>query len=241
MITLHDILTDLTYGEFTHLNIGNFLSEEHESEPDPKSYARFASNINLGLKAIYSEFLLATGKVYIQPDESINIYTLSYDYATTNTSSTQPTKYIIDTVNTPFEDNVLKIEGIIDADDNVLFLEDKFEEFQIKTPNYRSIELPWPNEFVGLLTVQYRATHPKILFDATMLPEDIEVAIPHALHEALLFYVASRQFSSLRNENGQEGNDFYQKYQAKMADVRRQGLYIQKEPSNWRFNANGWV
>ena len=240
MITLHDILTDLTYGEFTHLNIGNFLSEEHESEPDPKSYARFASNINLGLTAIYSEFLLAAEELYLQQYEGIGTYTLSYKYAASNAASAEPIKYIMDTVGNPFKDNLLKIEEAYDEAGNLLFLNNPEEPLSLFTPTYRSIQIPWPNEF-NMMAIQYRAKHPTIVFTALDDPKDIEIAIPHPLREALLFYVASRQFSSLHNENGQEGNDFYQKYQAKITDVRRQGLYIQTEPSNWRFAANGWV
>ena len=58
MITLHDVLTDLSYGEFQHLKVGNFYPEQHDSEPDPRSYAQFTSHVNKGLTAIFSRFPL---------------------------------------------------------------------------------------------------------------------------------------------------------------------------------------
>lgn len=240
MITLHDLLTDMTYGEFAQLNMGNFLPNEHESEPDPKSYAQLSSHINLGLKALYSEFYLSAAELYLQQYEQIGTYTLSYDYAVSNTASTQPIKYIVDTAENPFQDNILKIEEAYDELGNLLFLNDATEDLSLFTPTYRSVQIPWPNSF-NQVAIQYRATHPIIDFTALSDPTAIEVEVPHPLHEALMMYIASRVYQSLNNEGGQEGNDYFQKYYSKVADVRRQGLYVQPEPGNWRFAANGWV
>jgi hypothetical protein len=116
MITLDDVLRDLTYGEFSQLNLGNFLPDEHENEPDPKAYAQLCSWINLGLKAIYSEFWLATEEIEIQLYEAIGTYVISTDYSVTQ--GTQPTLYLIDSVSVPFTDNCLKIESVYDEEGN---------------------------------------------------------------------------------------------------------------------------
>ena len=206
MITLDDLLRDLTYGEFAQLNLGNFLPEEHENEPDPKSYAQLSSWFNLGLKLIYSEFLLASEEIYVRqyPDD-IDTYVLSYDYAVSNTASTQPIKYIIDTAEDPFNDNLLLIESVFEESGDQLFLNDSSEDFSLFTPTYRSLQIPVPNTF-DTIAVQYRAGHPKIDYTPTMAPADIEVAIPHSLHEALLWYVASRAYAAFNTDQGQEGN-----------------------------------
>lgn len=240
MITLDDLLRDLSYGELAQLNIGNFIPEEHESEPDPRSYAQLSSWINLGLKAIYSEFWLASAEIYIQQYEQIETYVLSYDYAVSNTAGSQAIKYIIDTTENPFQDNVLKIEAAFDEDGVELPMNDITEELSIHTPTYRSIQIPYPNN-ENMTAIQYRATHAKINFSSGMDPTAIEIAIPHPLHEALLWYVASRAFGSLGGDQGVEGNDYYQKYTNRVATVRQQGLYIQTEASNWRFDQNGWA
>lgn len=245
MITLDDVLRDLTYGEFSQLNLGNFLPEEHENEPDPKAYAQLCSWINLGLKAIYSEFWLASEEIEIQLYDSIGTYILSDDYAVTNTASTQPTKYIVDSISSPFTDNILKIENVYDEEGNELplndpnFVDEAGNPFSLYTPTYRELQVPWPNSY-NTLAVQYRATHPKIKYTYGMDPTAIEVKIPHALHEALLWYVASRGFGALGGDQGAEGNDYYQKFQNRVTEVKNQGLYIQTEPSNDRFADNGW-
>jgi len=196
MITLKDILTDLTYGEFSQLNLGRFLPDELESEPDPKSYAQLSSWINLGLKQLYSEFWLAKEELTLTMNAAIDTYTLSYDYAFSNTAGAEPVKYITDTVLNPFLDNILKIEEVWDDDATdlplvPLFLNDVTQELSLFTPSYRSIKIILPTEYTTL-TVKYRAAHAPIVYAVDMDPDNIEIVVPHPLHEALLWYVASR-------------------------------------------------
>lgn len=240
MITLDDLLRDLTYGELSQLSMGNFLPDEHESEPDPKSYAQLSSWLNLGLKAIYAEFWLASAEIYIQQYEQIETYIISSEYAVSNVTSLQPIKYIIDTAENPFKDNLLKIESVFDEEGVELPINDITEDLSVHTPTYRSVQVPYPNND-NMFAVQYRATHEKITYAPGMDPTAIEIAIPHPLHEALLWYVASRAFGSLGGDQGVEGNDYYQKYSNRIAQVRQQGLYIQTETTNWRFDQNGWA
>ncbi len=246
MITLDDILRDLTYGEFANLNIGRFLPDEDESEPDPASYAQLCSWVNLGLKNIYSTFFLASDELIIQQYDAITQYVLSYDYAFSNTGSIQDPKYLIDTVANPWKDNLLKIEAVYDEEGTQLPLNDgtavdsNNEANSLYTPNYRTLQIPYPVA-TNATSVEYRAGHEKIVYTSGMDPTGIEIAIPHPLHEALLWYIASRGFASINGDQGQEGNDYYRKFQARVTEVTDQGLYVQDEKSNSRFSTNGWV
>ena len=241
MTTLNDLLKDLTYGEFAQLNIGNFLPDEHESEPDPKSYEQLSSWFNIGLTNIYSEFLLATEELYITQIEEAYTYLLTYDYAVSNTASTKDPKYITDSAEAPFHDNMLKIECAFDYLGNPLAMNNSSDVESVYTPTYRSLQIPWPNEF-GIVTVQYRAGPAALVYASGMDPKAIDVPVPHPLREALLWYVASRAFSSLPDTQGSaEAADYYQKYVNRIATVRTQGLYIQDEETNTFFDMNGWV
>jgi len=241
MITLEKIYSDLTYGEFTHLNIGAFMQEEHESEPDPKNWAQLISWISLGLTSLYTEFLLQGREIYIQQDEAISEYFLEYRFAVTEPSVPgETTRYIVDSVASPFLDDVLRIEEVYDELGNKLFLNDHNEDLSIFTPSYKSIQVPWPNDF-NSLAVQYRANHREIIYTSGMDPATTEIHLPESHREALLFFVASRAFGSLNTDQGTEGNDYYRKYLAKISDIYRQGMYIQPEPANSRFEANGFA
>lgn len=241
MITLHDVLTDLTYGEFAQLKLANFLSTEHESEPDPKSYAQLCSHINIALKAIYTRFPLAVDEVYIQLSEEIALYHLSYEYAESNIAGLQPTKYIMDTIANPFPDNVLHIEEVYNEVGELLPLNNPEEDLSVFTPTYRTIQVPWPNNF-NTIAVQYQAGHPKIVYAKGMDATQIEVLIPHALHEALLFYIASRVLTGVTNNDGSNaGNSYYAKYKSRVDFVVDMGMYIQSEQTNTKFENRGFV
>jgi len=243
MITLHDLLSNMTYGEFSQLSLGNFLPDEHENEPNPKSYKQLTSHVNLGLTALYSEFVLVLEEIYIQLDEAITTYVLSFDYAVSNTASPidLADRYIVDTAEIPFNDNVLKVEEIYDDFGNRLFTNDDTEDLSIMTPTYRTLQVPWPNAW-NVIAVQYRANHKRVSVTSATDLTSIEIFVPPQLEEALMFYVASRVFASLPgNADSSESNDYFRKYQSKIQEVRHQGLYTQPESGSWRFGDNGWV
>jgi hypothetical protein len=236
-MTLLELLQDLSYGEFQQLKLGNLIPGEFESEPDPTSYSQFMSHVNLGLNSIYKRFFLSSKEIYIQQYEEIEEYIIHSRYAESNTESTEPTKYIQDSVTNPFEDDLLKIEQCYDEAGTLLFLNDPSEDLSIFTPTYRSIQIPWPNEF-NVIAVQYRADHPRLKYVYGMDPETIEVMVPNALQEALIFYIANRAFGTIE---GQEGQSYFMKYENSCKGVEKYGLQIQGEPGDWRFDQHGWV
>lgn len=242
MTTLSDLLKDLTYGELKQLSVGNFLPDELDSNPDPKSWELLLSYINLGLKEIYKRFCLSAKEIYIEQDISIETYLLSSTYAQSNTASLIPLvdRFIADSVSNPFQDDILKIEQCYDEAGNLLFLNDPTEDLSIFTPSYRSIQIPYPNEF-DTLAVQYRASHPKVVYSSGMDPLLIELELPESLHEALLYYIGNRAFASLNTDQGVEGNDYWQKFNDSCDRVNLLGLYVQPEVGNFRFDNAGWV
>lgn len=239
-MTLLDLFKDLTYGELSQLSFGNMMPDDNESEPDPKAYAQLISHINRGLTALYSRFLLQAKEIYIQQYEEFEIYELHSKYAASNVASTEPIKYIEDSVANPFLDDILKIEECYDEVGNKLFLNDVTEELSIFTPSYRSIQIPYPNDF-NMLAVQYRANHPRIDYVRGMDPSAIEIHMPGTLYEALLFYIAHRVFGAQNTDGGVEGNDYWKKYNNICVEAETKGLYIQAEPGDWRFDHKGWV
>lgn len=238
MITLQDIFHDLSSGEFSNLQLGDFTVDDPASEPDPRSYPQLLRHLNLGLTALYSRFLLRSEEVYVQLYEQIAIYTLDYRWAVSNVASAENPKYIIDTVADPFGDNILKIEEVYDEGGNLLRLNDPQEELSIFTPRYNAIQVPWPNDF-NTLAVQYRADHPTIKYTEGMNAAATYVEVPRQLREALLFYIAARVYAAINTEKP-EANDYYRKYMAKVDEVTEQGLYITTDQDNFRFTEGGW-
>jgi len=239
-MTLLELMKDLTYGELAQFKIGNLLPGERDSEPDPTRYEQLISHINLGLLAIYKRFFLSSKEIYIQQYSQIATYVLSSKYAQTNIASAEPIKYIMDTVQNPFLDDVLKIEEVYDEEGNKLPMNDVTEDLSVFTPNYRSVQVPYPVD-ANTMAVQYRAAHPKIIYTRDINPAEIEVEVPNSLHEALLYYVASRYATSVGGDGGNEGNTYFQKFEDSCNKVDEYGLEVQAEPGDWRFDQGGWV
>jgi len=237
-MTLLDIFKDLSYGELQNTAIGNLMPDDNESQPDPRSYNQILSHLNRALTKIYSRFLLSAKEIYVELHEEIAIYVLESKYAQTNVASLEDPKFIADSAENPFEDDILKIEQCYDELGNVLFLNDDTEELSIFTPSYKSIQVPYPNDW-NTVAVQYRAAHPKVEWTINTDANLVEVAVPEALYEAVLYAIAARAVP--RFDGGGEGGEFMQKYEMACQAVEKQGLHIQSEVSNWRFDQNGWV
>lgn len=238
MITLHDIFVDLSGGEFSNLKIGAFALGDPDSEPDPRTYLQLIRHINLGMTALYTEFLLRSDECYIQLHEEIAIYKIDYRFAESNIAGSEPTKYIMDSVANPFPDNLLKIEEVYDEEGNQLYLNDPDQDLSVYTPSFNEIQVPWPNDW-NTVAVMYRADHPSIAYTTGMAPEDVYLELPRQLREALLFYVAARVFAGITTEKP-EANDYYQKYLDQIKRVHRLGLQVTTDQDNNRFTDNGW-
>lgn len=239
-MTLLELLQDLTYGELSQLKIGEFIPGEFESEPDPTRYAQLISSVNLGLKQIYKEFFLRSEEHFIQLYAQLSTYKLHTDFAQTNVASTEPIKYIMDTVDNPFYNNILKIEEVYDEAGDPIPLNDITEELSIYTPTYRTLQVPYPDDDITI-AVQFRATHPPLTYTAGMDPSAIEIELPNSLHEALLLYVSGRLLRSMGGERTVEGDNYFQLFKDSIQVVKNEGLEVQGEPGDWRFDAHGWV
>jgi hypothetical protein len=239
-MNLLDVFTALTYGELKQLSLGNFCPDDAESAPDTADYAQIMSHINLGLTELHKRFLLRTEELYVQQYSHIETYVLSWEYAATNDASAQPYKYILDTVGNPFPDNVLKIEECYNEIGELLVLNKASDDESLFTPTYRSIQVPAPVS-ANILGVQYRAAHPKVVYERGMDPEDFDIGIPEGLLEALLYYVAMRCFTGLNTDDNHEGNNYLKKFEASCKQYKFEGLGVQAELDNSNFDARGWA
>jgi hypothetical protein len=239
---LSEIFHDMTYGDLSNVFLGGFLPEEPESEPDPAKYAQLLSAINLGLNVLYAEFFLRAEEIYIELNAEQATYKLHSDYAQSNTASSIPLadRYIADTADTPFEDNIISIEEVYDEDGVKLPLNDSSEDLSVFTPRYNVIQVPYPEDGMTI-AVQFRAKHPRIAYTGSDFdPEAVEVELPNSLLEALLYYVASRVMRPLGGERAAEAGQYYQLFQASIAMVKREGLETQPEVLASKFEDRGW-
>ena len=239
-MTLLELFRDLTYGELSQLALGNLIPDESESEPDAKSYAHLISHINLGLTELHKRYLLSAKEIYVEQYDHILTYQLHSDFAATNTESAEVYKYILDTAENPFRDDILKIEMVFNEIGEELFLNKRVEEDSLFTPTHTSIQLP-SALFCNTLAVQYRANHPKLDFTYGMDPSEIEILLPDSLKLALLYFIANRAFGVQNTDQGQHASVYFKKYEEACMKFELFGLDIQPEAENQNFDERGWI
>ena len=155
--------------------------------------------INSGLIDLASRFPLEEKQVLIQQYPQISIYKLSKEFARSNKDSSEPHKYILDTVFEPFTDDVLLITDVCDETGSKIPLNDENRPDSIFLISYNQIQIPNANE-ENTTFVIYRKSPKYIDPHTTDLEQDID--LPAYLLEALCAYVA---FKDVLNIGGQEG------------------------------------
>lgn len=240
---LIDLFTDLTYGDLWNLWLGGFNPTHPESEPDPVKYAQLVAAVNAGLNQLYIEFFLRSEEHYVALNQAQTTYKLHSDYAQTNTASAIPIedRYIMDTAEFPFVDNVLKIEEVYDEDGVKLPLNDTTEDLSVYTPAYNTIQVPYPEDGMTI-SVQFRATHPRIVYTdiTTFDPDTIEIELPNSLKDALVYYVASRLLRPMGGERTVEADNYFNLYKDAINITKTEGLETQGETLGSKFEDRGW-
>ena len=146
------------------------------------------------LTAIYSRFSLLEKELSIEADDTTYIYYLLKKHAHQDPTAAQ--KYIRDTADDPFTEDVLKVLHVYNEEGQQLVLNDPLNSESLFTPKFNAIQIPGPVSG-NAYTVLYQADHP------TLVPDDLnqQIDLPSYLEPALRAHVASRIFSAM---NGQE-------------------------------------
>lgn len=246
-MTLQEVFDQLGYGELSQLSIGG-------NDPgiiDDNNYERVVSHINLGLTSLFKRFNLKQGSVIVRPFVGKTSYTLHSKYSTNGTAVPEAERYIEDSVTDPFTDDILKVERVL-TDLGVEFpLNDRGNLYSIVTPSSLVLRLPegfpdtMPDDLkTETLEVHYRASHPKLSTEPSLQvrPWDIELELPNAYLEPLLYFVASRVHNPIgMSEEFHAGNSYAAKYEQACQWLETQNLEIDRGASNTRLRDNGWA
>jgi hypothetical protein len=235
---LSDLFKTLTYGELSQLSFGGV----EDSGIQEEDYPRIISHIQLGLTELYKRFPLRIEEIIIQQEDHIQTYYLEPQFAQTNTESTEPYKYIMDSEYQPFKNNVLKIERVFNEQGEELFTNDDAEYWSVHTPTYNSIQVPYP-EKENAMSVEYRANHPKIIIGPTgedTLNQEINISGSHL--EALLYYVGARVYATNPSlAQAQDGMTYMGKFEASCQKIAELNLINKDNRSNQKLYMRGFV
>ena len=231
---ISEVFDQLIYGDLNNLAI------TEDGCIDPSNYPLIINAINLGLTELHKRFPLKLKEVYVQQHIHISTYTLHSKYALSNTTSTEPIKYIIDSDSDPFVDDILMIESVYNEEGEEYYLNDDNAVYSLYTPSWNTLQIPDPQD-ENAISIVYRANHRRIDPNALDL-DDIEIDIPHSLLSPLLLYVAYRIYDSRDKLNGtNNSNNILNKFEAALIQAEMSGLITQENPTNFILENSGWV
>ncbi len=98
----------LAAGELIRVNLGDNTT----AGVTQYNHAELINHINMGMLKIYTRVPIRVREVVIQEKADINYYKLDPAFAVSNTASTEPVKYILDTPDNLFDDSFLAIDNV---------------------------------------------------------------------------------------------------------------------------------
>lgn len=244
---LSEIFSQLTTGELSQLGVGGAKG----GAIAPADYHKILNHVNLGLADLFSRFTIRQGRLILALQPGKESYSLNSAYAVNARRSQELVRYIQDTPEEPFLDDVTKVERVLTDAGYEFSLNQQGNPESVITPSATVLRLPRlmlagdvPDHLkTSKLEVYYRAAHPMIVkslgpFD----PARVEVALPRVYLQALLYFVASRAHnpSGMTNEF-HTGNSYAAKYERECVRLVESNLQIDQGRANTRAERNGWV
>ena len=237
-MTLGEIFEQLTMGELSQISIGG----GEQGEITEANYKRIIPHVNLALTALYKRFHLKEGRIKLMLIPGRELYPLVGKHAFATRNSTEVDRFILDSIASPFPEDLLKIERVITQDGSEIGLNDESDEHGAFTPTYDVLRLPVHPEG-EVITVVYRAKHVPIkmtigYFDATR----VQIALPDTFMEPLLYYIASRVNNPIGMSNEfHAGNSYAAKYEKSCQEIEMRGLQIDTVSQENSFRRLGWA
>lgn len=246
---LSEIFTLLALGEMAQLYTGlrdeDGIDEEHQRQ--------VGGSVQLALTALYTRFDLKQSQLELRLVPGKRDYKLHSKYADNGKNTTEPTRWIADSSDAPFVDDILKIQRLVTPVGLLVGLNDQINPFSAFTPTMDSLRVPnaMVNDIPGTpeylkvlsLSVEYKANHPAIMPRIGYFNPDLsEVELPQAYVQALLYFVASRASNPVGM--GQEfngGNQWYQKYELECRRLEANGMDIEADNTPSRLRQKGFV
>lgn len=235
---LQEIFDQLSGGEFSQISIGG----ANAGVIDESNYGKVLGHVNLGLTALYKRFTLKEGRLVLELQEAVETYKLHSAFAVNGVGSTEPVRYIKDTVAAPFTNDIIKVERVL-ADSGVeLPLNDSSDTTSVFTTSALVLRVPVDTDS-DFLTVVYRAAHPKLrVTPGVFYPGLVEVQLPDTHLDALLLYVASRAQAPVgMGAEFNASNAYYGRYERACQELEGKGLQVDQGSQNTRLFTNGWV
>lgn len=231
-----ELFRQLSYGELSNLSIGS----EGVGSINEEKRANLISYTNEALLRLYSRFVLRENDLILKLHDHITNYHFLKKFAQTNTEPCEGmTLYIIDQPHDPFEEDLIKVLRVVDADTQAdLVLNDEGNPHSLFTPQPNTLQVPTPvtDQVLGIV---YQARHPIIAYD------DFEACIelPVVLHGPLKAFIAHMVFKFMNGqENSAKATEYLAIYDALCNEVVERDLVnSSSSTTTYKFEDRGFA
>lgn len=229
-----DFLQQIALGELS----GSHLIDVDNYQLDEKHLPKVLHFLNQGLEYFYSNFPLRTNEVVIKLTNGITRYYLDSDYAFSNDS--RFIKFIMDTPDRPFQDDVLHITEVVSTSGLVFTINDPNSDINVNIPEYNCIEVI-NNHQQQYLLIKYLANHPKIKLTETY-SSNVKIHIPSSFETALQTYVACLVYNSMGGKHLNESNALFAKFKTLTEELKLTGIgTLTQSGVNIKPQLRGWI
>lgn len=246
---LQEIFDQLTTGEFSQISLGG----QQAGVINELNRGKVMNHLNLGLTALYSRFTLKENSIKLQLIPLVDTYVITSNYAVNARKARADVRYLIDTPEMPFADDIVKFKKVQTEEGVDLDLNNHGNRLSVFTPSATTVKVPrgmvtgdqnLPASMrTDSLTLTYQASHPFLaegigFFD----PKRLDVELPPTHLTALLWFVASRAHNPIgMGQEFNSGNTYYAKYENECARLEGNGLDVDQDSDSDRLERNGWI
>lgn len=249
-MTLKEIFDQLTFGEMSQLNLGG----SDLGEIDGNNYVRIIPHINLAMTALYKRFNLKQGRVLLYMVPGKYVYELHTRNLGGDPAYPNSTGYLFNVEDFNFNNDIIKIEAVLNQLGDELFLNEPSDMYSIYTPTMNTIRIP--NDIVEqsaaipewyrtpYLELLYRAKHNVIGPNIDFIDiETVEIDLPDSYLELLVLFIASRIMAPMGagQFEGLGGNNYMARYEAAAQQMEQYNLEIDHNSQNTRLHEKGWA
>ena len=229
---LNDLFNMLAYGELSNHHIASAGDGTLALAKQPQ----IVHFCNEALVRLYTKFILKEKDCIVELQDGISLYRLSPEYSVTAfDNSLGDVPYIRDTVDAPFQDDVLKVLSVFSNYGGHRPVNDSNNCWSVNTPTFKTLQV----NFVRvdeILAVTYQAKHP--LLDGT----NQVIELPTALHGALTAFIAYKVYFNMNTPESQAiSQGHLSMFNNICADTTEaDALNLSISGVNTRFNLGGW-
>ena len=231
-----ELLERLSYGELSNLAISNNGNGTIIEAQQPK----IISYTNEGLLRLYSRYVLEESDVLVQLYDSITLYNLlpafAVHYVPGSEEFSEPIRYLLDTADAPFKDEVIRITTLFDNYGQHIPLNDEERHDSCFSPQVKVLQVPDPISD-KVITVRYQKRHSKLNGELTQI-----ITCPDVLLGALTSYIAYKVYSHMNSvESNAKAQEFNANFEQICNEVMDRDLVSSSvSQTNTRFARGGW-